>query len=106
MLPILPFVWTPPQDGLSWVLMLVMGFLGGLGHYLLIVAHRLAPASVLSPFIYSQMVWMITLGYLVFGDVPNEWTLMGAAIVIASGLYLIHRERRRRFIPPAPDVVV
>lgn len=106
MLPVLPFVWTPPQDVLSWALMLVMGFFGGLGHYLLIVAHRLAPASVLSPFIYSQMVWMIALGYLVFGDVPNEWTLMGAGIVIASGLYLIHRERRRRVIPPAPDVVV
>jgi len=83
----------------------IMGFLGGLGHYLLILGHRLAPASVLSPFIYSQMIWMITLGYLVFGDVPNRWTLAGAAVVIASGLYLIHRERRR-VIPPAPDVVV
>lgn len=105
MLPILPFVWTPPADGLSWVLMLAMGFLGGLGHYLLIVAHRLAPASVLSPFIYSQMIWMIALGFLVFGDVPNRWTLAGAAAVIASGLYLISRERRRRPIPPAPDIV-
>lgn len=105
MLPVLPFVWTPPQDALSWVLMLFLGFFGGLGHYLLIVAHRLAPASVLSPFIYSQMIWMIALGYLVFGDVPNEWTLAGAAVVIGSGLYLIHRERRRRVVPPAPDIV-
>ena len=106
MLPVLPFVWTPPQDALSWVLMLLLGFLGGLGHYLLIVGHRLAPASVLSPFIYSQMIWMIALGYVVFGDVPNEWTLAGASIVIASGLYLINRERRRRVVPPAPDIVV
>jgi drug/metabolite transporter (DMT)-like permease len=105
MVPVLPFVWTPPQDALSWVLTAILGFLGGLGHYLLILGHRLAPASVLSPFIYSQMIWMITLGYLVFGDVPSGWTLAGAAIVIASGLYLIHRERRR-VIPPAPDVVV
>ena len=105
MVPVLPFVWTPPQDPFSWVLTVIMGFLGGLGHYLLILGHRLAPASVLSPFIYSQMIWMITLGYLVFGDVPNRWTLAGAAVVIASGLYLIHRERRR-VIPPAPDVVV
>ena len=51
------------------------------------------------------MIWMITLGYVVFGDVPSHWTLAGAAIVIASGLYLISRERRRRFIPPAPDIV-
>jgi drug/metabolite transporter (DMT)-like permease len=49
---------------------------------------------------------MILLGYFVFGDVPNHWTLSGAAIVIASGLYLIHRERRRRVVPPAPDIVV
>lgn len=105
MLPVLPFVWTPPQDALSWALMLVMGFLGGLGHYFLIVAHRLAPASVLSPFIYSQMIWMIALGFIVFGDVPNGWTLAGASVVIASGLYLISLERRRRPIPPAPDIV-
>jgi drug/metabolite transporter (DMT)-like permease len=103
-LPILPFVWTPPGDALSAVLMVVMGFFGGFGHYLLIVGHRLAPASVLSPFIYSQMIWMIGLGYFVFGDVPNYWTLAGAAVVIGSGLYLIHRERRR-VIPPAPGIV-
>jgi drug/metabolite transporter (DMT)-like permease len=105
MVPVLPFVWTPPQDVFSIVLMVVMGAFGGFGHFLLIIAHRLAPASVLSPFIYSQMIWMIGLGYLVFGDVPNHWTMAGAAVVIASGLYLIQHERRRRVIPPAPDIV-
>lgn len=105
MLPVLPFVWEPPQDAFSWVLMLILGLLGGSGHYLLIIGHRLAPASVLAPFIYSQMIWMIMLGYFVFGDVPSHWTLAGAAIVIGSGLYLISRERRRRIIPPAPDIV-
>ena len=105
-LPVLPFVWTSPESALSFALMVVMGFFGGFGHYLLIAGHRLAPASVLSPFIYSQMIWMIALGYFVFGDVPNQWTLAGAAVVIASGLYLIQLERRRRLIPPAPDAVV
>ena len=105
-LPVLPFVWTAPDSALLFALMVVMGLFGGFGHYLLIAGHRLAPASVLSPFIYSQMVWMIALGYFVFGDVPNRWTLAGATVVIASGLYLIHRERRRRVMPPAPDVVV
>jgi drug/metabolite transporter (DMT)-like permease len=105
MLPVLPFVWTPPESAFSFALMMIMGLLGGSGHYLLIIAHRLAPASVLSPFIYSQMIWMIMLGYFVFGDVPSHWTLAGAATVIASGLYLISRERRRRPIPPAPDIV-
>ena len=53
-----------------------------------------APASVLSPFIYTQLVWAITFGYLVFANVPSHWTLAGAAIVIASGLYLLNRERK------------
>ena len=52
-----------------------------------------APASVLSPFMYTQLVWATTAGYLVFGAVPSRWTLAGAVIVVASGLYLLHRER-------------
>ena len=51
-----------------------MGALGSVGHYLLIAAHRRAPASVLSPFIYTQIVWAITLGYLVFANMPTRWT--------------------------------
>src|SRR5262249_17511425 len=78
------------------LLMLAAGALASLGHFLLIAAHRLAPASVLSPFIYSQLAWTVALGYVVFGDVPNRWTMTGAGIVIASGLYLLHRERVRR----------
>jgi len=88
-----PFIWTPQSDPLVIVLMCSMGLFSGLGHYLLIVGHRLAPASVLAPFIYTEIVWMIGLGYLVFGDAPNSWTLSGVAVVIASGLYLLYRER-------------
>jgi drug/metabolite transporter (DMT)-like permease len=74
--------------------MVLIGAFGALGHYFLIIAHRLAPASMLAPFIYGQLVWTVTLGYLVFRDVPNRWTLAGAAIVTASGIYMFHRERR------------
>ena len=94
MVPVLPFVWSPPRSVLDGVLMVSLGAFGAFGHYLLILAHRRAPASVLSPFMYTQLVWATTLGYLVFGDVPTQWTLIGGAIVVASGLYLIHRERR------------
>jgi len=94
MLPVIPFVWKTP-DPWQIVLMALAGALASLGHYMLIVAHRLAPASLLSPFIYSQLVWVIALGYAVFGDVPDAYTLIGAAIVIASGLYVFHRERVR-----------
>jgi drug/metabolite transporter (DMT)-like permease len=89
---IVPFVWTTPSLSIV-VLMIVMGSLATVGHYLLIVAHRMAPASALSPFTYTQLVWVVTLGFLVFGDLPTVWTLAGSVIVIASGLYLLHRER-------------
>jgi drug/metabolite transporter (DMT)-like permease len=93
MLPVVPFFWTTPTDALIIVLMVAAGALGSFGHYLLIAAHRLAPPAVLSPFIYTEVPLMIVLGFLVFGDLPNRWTLIGAAIVVASGLYILHRER-------------
>jgi drug/metabolite transporter (DMT)-like permease len=94
MAPILPFVWTTPPSWLDVVLMLAMGAFGAGGHFLLILAHRGGPASVLSPFIYTQIVWASTLGYLVFDNVPSHWTVAGAVVVIASGLYLLNRERK------------
>ncbi len=92
-LPVLPFVWSMPDSSWHLFLMVVFGAFGSFGHYLLIAAHRLAPASLLAPFMYTQLVWAILLGFMIFGDVPNSWTLAGAGIVVASGLYLLHRER-------------
>ena len=94
MLPVIPFVWQPPVNWVVVFLMVMIGVLGSTGHYFLIAGHKLAPASVLSPFVYTQLIWVIVLGYLVFGQVPNSWTIAGAAIVIASGLYLLYRERK------------
>jgi drug/metabolite transporter (DMT)-like permease len=96
LLPVVPFVWTTPTDPLIIAFMVVTGAIGSFGHYLLIAAHRLAPAAVLSPFIYTEIVLVTALGFLVFGDVPNRFTLAGAAIVVGSGLYLLHRERKVR----------
>jgi drug/metabolite transporter (DMT)-like permease len=96
MLPLIPFFWTMPQTPVIWLVLFGTGVLGGFGHWLLILAHRLAPATVLAPFIYSQIVWMIALGWFVFGQWPDRWTFVGAGIVIASGLYLLYRERVRR----------
>ena len=93
MLPAVPFVWTTPSDPIVITVMVVCGAFGTVGHYLLIMAHRLAPPAVLAPFIYTQIVWAILLGFFVFADVPNRWTLAGAAVVVASGLYMLYRER-------------
>jgi drug/metabolite transporter (DMT)-like permease len=73
----------------------LLGVFGGMGHYLLALAHRYAPSSVIAPFVYQQVVYMAVFGYLVFGDVPGAAVWIGAAIVIVSGLYLFSRERRR-----------
>jgi drug/metabolite transporter (DMT)-like permease len=104
MLPVVPFVWSKPENALIVALMVLIGALGSAGHYLLIVGHRLAPASVLAPFIYTQLVWTTTLGFLVFGDVPQRWTIVGGLIVVSSGLYLLNRERKVGKAAPSTPV--
>lgn len=94
MLPIIPFVWQAPANWGVVLMLMGTGVLGSLGHFCLISGHKLAPASVLSPFIYTQLIWVLILGYLVFGHMPTAWTMAGAAVVIGSGLYLFYRERR------------
>lgn len=85
--------WVWPKTATEWTLIIVLGCFGGIGHYLFILANRAAPASTVAPFVYVQLLSMTSLGYLVFGDVPDLWTLLGAMIIIASGVYLIYRER-------------
>ncbi|HEY9538983.1 MAG TPA: DMT family transporter [Kiloniellaceae bacterium] len=99
--PLVPFVWQTP-DLTGALFMLCLGAFGGFGHWLLILAHRLAPAPILAPFSYVQLLPMILLGYLVFGDFPDFWTLIGAGVVLSSGLYLLYRERKMKpGLPPS-----
>ena len=93
--PLALAAWQAPAGWLEWTLACLMGALGGLGHYLLAAAHRYAPATVIAPFLYQQVLYMALFGYLVFGDVPAPAVWIGAAIVVTSGLYLFARERRR-----------
>jgi drug/metabolite transporter (DMT)-like permease len=96
--------WQAPADTLSWVLLGSLGVLGGLGHWLFLHAYRLAPASAIAPFLYMQLLTMVAFGYVVFGDLPDVWTLAGAALIVASGVYLVHREHRlaREMVDAAP----
>ena len=93
LVPLALAAWHWPENATQWALLASLGFWGGLGHWLLILAHRSAPAPVLAPFIYLGLIWMSFAGYLIFDNVPTLWTLSGAAIVIVSGLYLLARER-------------
>jgi drug/metabolite transporter (DMT)-like permease len=88
---LVPFFWRTVAP-LDWVPMAAMGLLGGIGHLILIRALTIAPASLLAPFVYTQIVWALVLGYLVFGDLPNVWMLLGGAVIVASGLYVFYRE--------------
>lgn len=85
--------WVWPQSPLQWLLLAALGTLGGIGHYLFIHAYRLAPAPVVAPFLYLQLLTMVAFGYLVFADLPDAWTIAGAVVIVGSGIYLIHRER-------------
>lgn len=84
--------WIWPADAFTWALLISTGLWGGLGHYIFILAYRHAPAPTLAPFIYFGLITHTTIGYLVFDQLPDAWTIAGALIVIASGVYLVHRE--------------
>lgn len=92
----LPTVWVMPEEPLVIAGMVAVGALGWIGHLFLILAHRYAPAPILAPYIYTQIIWYVAGGFLVFGDLPSGFTLAGAAVVIGSGLYLFYRERRAK----------
>lgn len=92
---IAPFEWQAP-DLKGGILLLAVGVFGGSGHILLIKSLQLAPASVLQPLNYMILVWAAILGFVVFGYIPDVWTIAGALIVVASGLYAISRQQRER----------
>lgn len=91
---LVPFVWVAP----SWQAVAFGVFIGvasTLGQWIVVLAFRYADASVLAPFSYTQLLWVSLLGFLVFGEIPDAWTVVGAGFIVASGLYTAHRERMR-----------
>jgi drug/metabolite transporter (DMT)-like permease len=88
-----PFYWHWPSAA-AWTLMIVISLMGAIAHYALIKALDYAEASAVQPYAYTLLVWVTILGFVVFGDVPDFWTILGGAIVVASGLYTWHHDRR------------
>ena len=91
---VLPFQWVTPDAG-DLALLACVGLLGGAAQLAMVEAFRNAEASLLAPFDYSAMLWVALFGYLVWGVLPDAWIMTGAAIVIASGLYILRREALR-----------
>jgi drug/metabolite transporter (DMT)-like permease len=92
---LVPFVWVAP----SWHDILFGVFIGvasTAGQWIVVLAFRYADASVLAPFSYTQLLWVSILGFVIFGEVPDVWTVTGAVFIVGSGLYTAHRERVRR----------
>jgi drug/metabolite transporter (DMT)-like permease len=84
----------------SAVLLSATGILGGLGHLLIILSFYRAPPASLTPFVYLQMIWAIALGWLLFGQLPDAIALIGMAVIVSAGLWLIlHRRRALRIEP-------
>lgn len=93
MTPVLPFgfVWPSAAD---WGLGVALGVVASAGQYLMVQAYRFAPASLLAPFSYSSLLWSVALGWALFGALPDQWTLVGAVVIIAAGLVAARPERR------------
>lgn len=91
---LLPFYWGLPQSPFHAVLFVLLGVLGAAGHFVLIRAFEYAPASVLAPFVYAQLATVLALGYVVFGDFPDGWSLVGMAIIVLSGAWIAARQGR------------
>jgi drug/metabolite transporter (DMT)-like permease len=99
----LPWVWGGPRPDTGEVFMIAaLGVFGGTGHLLLTRAFRFAPASLLSPFSYAQLIWATLLGWLVFDHVPDLQSLIGNACIFVGGLGLLLGERRRAAVPGQP----
>lgn len=90
---IVPFFWKTP-DAQAWIIMVATGALFGFGHYLMIRAFEITPVSTLSPFHYTQIIWVTIISIIVFDQTPDEFSILGTTIVIASGLYIWRRETR------------
>lgn len=88
------FHWVVP-DATTLVALVVAGLIGGVGQLFLTEALRQAPVGVIAPFDYTQLVWASVLGLVIWGELPHPLTLVGAVVVAASGVYILHRELRR-----------
>jgi drug/metabolite transporter (DMT)-like permease len=92
-------VWQAPEGATVWLALGFLSLAGAGAHWLLILAHQRAPASTLSPFFYAQLIFATVVGFVMFGHLPDRWTVGGGGIVIGSGLYLLYRERVRHRHP-------
>ena len=107
MTAVLPWFWV--EVAMPWphvALVAATGLLGTIGHFLFILAFQRGPASALTPYTYTQLVWATLVGWLAFGNFPDAWTVAGMAVIASSGLLIVLHERRRALpLPQDPTAV-
>lgn len=89
----LPFIWQNPEP-LHWLMFAGMGVIGGTGHFLMIKAFEQTEASMIAPFVYTELLWSIAAGAIFFSELPGIGMLIGAAVIMGSGLFILYREQR------------
>ncbi|MDW3182991.1 DMT family transporter [Roseobacter sp.] len=94
MLPLAIWAWQWPDTVADWLILIGLGVFGWAGHQLLTNAHRFGSANTLMPYTYSFMIYLSFLSYLVFDHLPDRWTILGALIIVVSGLIIWKREQR------------
>ena len=93
--PLAWWVWVPPATSLQWGLMIGLGIWGWAGHEIFSRAHAFAPANTLMPYTYSFLLYLALTSYIVFNDIPDRWTVLGAGIIVVSGLIIWRRTAKR-----------
>lgn len=99
LLPFAIYHWQSPETLMDWFIMIMLGVFGWAGHQLLTKAHNFAPASTLTPFGYSFILFLTCWSYLVFDNLPDRWTITGGFLIVCSGLIIWGRQLRK--LPPA-----
>ncbi|MEM6309545.1 MAG: DMT family transporter [Pseudomonadota bacterium] len=95
LLPPALWLWQPPTSATEWVVLISLGVFAWAGHQWLTTAHRFATANTLMPFTYSFLLYLTILSFLIFGHMPSIWTLIGAGVIMMSGLIIWHREGQK-----------
>lgn len=96
-----PFFWTTP-DLKGWAMMSFMGVTSNVGHFSMIKAYESAPAPTVAPFFYVNILWATLFGFILFSELPDIWTIVGASIIAGSGLYIFHREQQKGLVKEPP----
>ena len=98
------WLWTPP-DTAGWLFLLTMGVVATAGNWIAVKALRLGEASVVGNMEYTQLVYAAVLGFVLFSEIPDLYTIAGAAVIIGSAVYMFHRESLRRLTPLSPSAL-